>query len=272
MGKFKLVALDMDGTTYANLGNYIEPNVDVINNVIRKGVKVVFVTGRPVLAKVNKFEIYDFDKQEALVAGFNGALIYDLKNDKVIDANPIPKDIVKKAFDLISSGKFADQEIWAYSTDMSKCFVSKPIELSKGLFFETNFFEGNLMVFNEDIATNCYKLLIFNVVPSFVEELRNLGLEVAWHPESLGGEVTLKGINKKYAVEFLKNYYAIEIDEILAMGDGANDIPMLEYAGLSIAPANANDEVKKHAKVVSKFTHLEGSVAKELKNYVLGDN
>jgi hydroxymethylpyrimidine pyrophosphatase-like HAD family hydrolase len=46
-------------------------------------------------------------------------------------------------------------------------------------------------------------------------------------------------------------YYHISTDEIMAFGDAANDISMLEYANIGIAMGNASDEVKKHADFVT---------------------
>ena len=57
-------------------------------------------------------------------------------------------------------------------------------------------------------------------------------------------EVLKKGVNKAYGLEKLAQRLNINRNEIAAIGDAANDIEMLQYAGLAIAMGNATEEVK----------------------------
>ncbi|AUB31216.1 Cof-type HAD-IIB family hydrolase [Spiroplasma floricola] len=270
---YKILALDMDGTTFKALDDIVMENVEPINQAIKKGIKVVFVTGRPIHTKINRLELFDFSNDGAIFVAFNGALIYDLKNKQVVDANPIDKQTVLKAFELLkTSEEFKEIELWAYTVDDTLSYINRPIKGSKVLEHETHFFDYEPVVFTSDMEMlDCHKILVMNTNIKFVKELRNLGLEVSWTEGSLAGEVTKKGINKKYALEFLSKKFSINKSEILAMGDGANDLPMFEYAGLSIAPANAHQEIKDKATVVSEYTNLEGAVAKAINKYILGE-
>ncbi|ARU92160.1 HAD family hydrolase [Spiroplasma clarkii] len=266
--KIKLIALDMDGTAYASLGNYVEENIAPINEAIENDIKVIFVTGRPVHAKWNRFEIYNFDENEAIVAGFNGALIYDIMNEKILDAVTIPKAIVEAAFQAIF--QYPEAELWGYGQDFKRSFINKPISASKELVHESTFFDGEVLVVKPgDELDDCFKLIMFSGNTTLVQTLRDLGLEVAWNPETFSAEINLKGINKAHALDFLANYYQIDASEMMAIGDAANDIPMLKYAGLSIAPANAIEKVKKLVDEVSPHTNVEGAVAKAIYKHVL---
>lgn len=46
-------------------------------------------------------------------------------------------------------------------------------------------------------------------------------------------------------MEKLGEYYCIKREEMIAVGDQTNDLPMIEYAGLGVAMGNAVDDVKK---------------------------
>ncbi|WP_338985347.1 Cof-type HAD-IIB family hydrolase [Spiroplasma endosymbiont of Diplazon laetatorius] len=270
---YKILALDMDGTTFKSLDDIVMENVEPINQAIKKGTKVVFVTGRPIHTKLNRLELFDFSNDGAIFAAFNGALICDLKSKKAIDANPIDKETALKAFELLNSDEdFKDVELWAYTVDDTLSYINKPVSEAKVLKHETNFFDYEPVIFTPDMEMlDCHKILTMNTNTKFVNKLRELGLEVSWTEGSSTGEVTKKGINKKYALEFLSKKFSIDKEEILAMGDGANDVPMFEYAGLSIAPANSHDEIKAKAKEVSEYTNLEGAVAKAIYKYILGE-
>ncbi|WP_339034424.1 HAD family hydrolase [Spiroplasma endosymbiont of Cantharis rufa] len=270
---YKILALDMDGTTFKSLDDIVMENVEPINQAIEKNIKVVFVTGRPIHTKLNRLELFNFKNDGAIFAAFNGALIYDLKENKAIDANPIDKKTALKAFEILKTDKdFNEIELWAYTVNDKLSYINMPIEKGKVLKHETHFFDYEPVVYNSSMEMlDCHKILTMNTNKKYVEKLREIGLEVSWTEGSLAGEVTKKGINKKYALEFLSKKFSIKKEEILAMGDGANDVPMFKFAGLSIAPANAHDEIKAKATEVSQYTNLEGAVAKAIKKYILGE-
>jgi Cof subfamily protein (haloacid dehalogenase superfamily) len=69
--------------------------------------------------------------------------------------------------------------------------------------------------------------------------------------------------NKALGLEALAQAYHISWPEIAAFGDAANDIPMLQKAGLGIAMANAPDAVKQAAHRISCWTNNDNGVAKE---------
>jgi len=71
--------------------------------------------------------------------------------------------------------------------------------------------------------------------------------------------------DKGVALRKLSEYYKIPEEQIIAMGDGHNDIDMLEYAGISAVPANAKDEVKRVADVVLKWDNNNAAVGNFLK-------
>ena len=62
--------------------------------------------------------------------------------------------------------------------------------------------------------------------------------------------------------------YAIKQDEVMAIGDGENDVEMLSFAGLGIAMENAREDVKEVANVVTNSNNEDG-VAKAIEKYIL---
>jgi hydroxymethylpyrimidine pyrophosphatase-like HAD family hydrolase len=74
--------------------------------------------------------------------------------------------------------------------------------------------------------------------------------------------------NKAVAVEWLCQKVGTTLEHAITLGDGLNDLEMLQQAGLGIAMANAVTEAKQAANVVSRFTNHESAVAKELQRLV----
>lgn len=73
---------------------------------------------------------------------------------------------------------------------------------------------------------------------------------------------------KGKALAFLASHFGIKREEIMAVGDGYNDLDMLEYAGLGVVVANARDEIKKMAGYVTAASYGDG-VVEALERFVL---
>lgn len=64
--------------------------------------------------------------------------------------------------------------------------------------------------------------------------------------------------SKSDALRQLEKYFQVDREEILAFGDGCNDVDMLEYAGLGVAMENADPAVKAAADLVTVSNDDEG--------------
>ncbi len=77
-----------------------------------------------------------------------------------------------------------------------------------------------------------------------------------WHPAFT--DIVATGISKALGMEAICGHFGIRRDETLAIGDGANDVEMLQWAGIGVAMGNASDEVKRHADMVTTDVDHEG--------------
>lgn len=69
-------------------------------------------------------------------------------------------------------------------------------------------------------------------------------------------------------LEKIAKYYNIERNEVMAIGDWDNDIPMIEYAGFGVAMGNASDGLKERADFITK-SNEENGVAYALQKFIL---
>jgi len=74
--------------------------------------------------------------------------------------------------------------------------------------------------------------------------------------------------NKGSAIEYVAKYLGFESKDIIAFGDGHNDIEMLEYAGLGIAMANAHYSLKEVADIILEDTNKENGIEKFLDKFL----
>lgn len=87
-----------------------------------------------------------------------------------------------------------------------------------------------------------------------------------WHP--LFADINVAGTSKAAGLSLFADYYKIEPLEIMACGDGGNDIPMLKAAGIGVAMGNASEQVKSVADFVTDTVDDNG-LCKVLKRFGL---
>lgn len=93
------------------------------------------------------------------------------------------------------------------------------------------------------------------------------GIIDAFYSEDYFLEVVPYGVAKDNSLRELLGKLDITEDELIACGDGMNDIPMLKIAGLSAVMGNAYPEVKKYADYIAP-TNDESGVADIIKRYI----
>ena len=71
-------------------------------------------------------------------------------------------------------------------------------------------------------------------------------------------DVIPAGGSKAKGIEAVLKHIGRSKDEVVAFGDGLNDVEMLSYVGLGIAMGNANDEVKSYANHVTSSVDEKG--------------
>ena len=84
-------------------------------------------------------------------------------------------------------------------------------------------------------------------------------------------DIMCKNATKKNAIKMLADYLCIKQSEIIAIGDGGNDIPMFEVSGLKNAMQNSIDIVKEKADYITSSNN-ESGVAKAIKKFIFNEN
>ena len=71
-------------------------------------------------------------------------------------------------------------------------------------------------------------------------------------------ELVPKGIDKAQSLSVLLKEIGLTKDEMIAIGDGFNDLSMIQYAGLGIAMENAQPVVKENADFITRSNSEDG--------------
>ena len=255
--KIKLIATDLDGTLLNSNKEISQYNQKIIKKLINEyNINFILSSGRPYEGVKSYNKILENNNYSII---FNGASIVD-NSGKVIYKQTVEENYAKTIIKL--SEKY---DVCVHVYDNGKYIVSKEdfpiksyvqkeqtIDPIIGLEnIETYRFDKMLILGKRDILNELYKEISENtdVHSSFSGDL------------SL--EITSKIGNKGKSLEWICNNKGINPDNIIAFGDNYNDIEMIEYAGIGVAMANAEEELKQKANYIA-LSNEENGVGKFL--------
>jgi Cof subfamily protein (haloacid dehalogenase superfamily) len=258
----RLVASDLDGTLLGPEASVSDRTRAALARVRQAGIVVVLVTGRPPRA-VRAIAARAGVGGLAICA--NGALIYDLDADKVATSSPLPAAVGAR---LVSELREALPGV-VFASEDERGFQREDAWAHVGLFEADEVVRGDPL---DLVAEPVTKLLVRHPELRFselVDRIRALAGDeavVTWSAVGLA-EISAAGVTKAYALDWGCRRHGIAASEVVAFGDMPNDLPMLAWAGHSVAVANAPPEVRAAAAEVTA-SNVEDGVAIVLERLV----
>ena len=272
--KIKLIGLDLDGTLLTSDKQMTPYTKSVLEKAMAQGVEVLVATGRPISA-VPK-EILEIPGMKYALTS-NSARVLNLETNEVIQASMLPMETAEQFLDILDHYD-AIQEIFI---DGIAYVRSKELDRVYDYFLNPSMAEYvfNTRVHVEDIRQILHKKqspvdkvhgMFKNAedMQAAYEEMKDIeGVVIA---SSIGNnwEINKEGTDKGKGLLRLGEMLGIKREEIMACGDGMNDLEMLKAVGFAVAMENGVDEVKEVADYVT-VTNDEDGVAKAIEKFVL---
>lgn len=271
MIRYRYLALDLDGTLTNGDKDVSIKNRSYIKKAIDYGVKIILASGRPVIGIKNVAMKLNLCKEGGYIIAYNGGQIIDCLTDKDIFKKCIP---FRFYHDICSIGKQYHVFSLNYKYDSVIC------EDIASKYVQKEAYNNSIPLIKVDNLENeINEPVVKFMVVGEPDELKKaygylkekIGDELnIFFSEPYFMEITPVGIEKASALEYLMNYLGGSSDELMACGDGLNDIPMLQYAGLSAAMGNASEKVKEQADYVVS-TNEDDGVAEAIEKYILNN-
>ena len=238
----RLLACDLDGTVAGYDGQIPDISIDAITRARRQGILVVIATGRLLFAIetfLDRLQVTDepvITGQGALIVQRNGLVLRRLTLDPAIahEAAEIATRLGAGMAYFDESDIVVDRYVYPqaqYQAWFGGHATFDPDALSK--------LDGRLIKFmaiHPDLEA----------IPNLVTALRQAvgdraDITRSWHHFVEG---TTPGADKGAALAWLCARLDIDRSEVIAIGDGGNDVTMLKWAGFSAAPADASAEAR----------------------------
>lgn len=250
--KYKLIIADFDGTL-GNIPDYIHPDtVQAIKEYQRMGGIFSIVTGRSYSSISAICEKYGI---KCVVASFQGSHVVDLNTNKVLLDCGIKSS---RAVEMLVDLKSLDFPLSVWSNDVlyyeqenpyTKLYADK---LSGKKFLKIQDF-SQIEKHTTHPINKINLLAVPEKVSSVVEFLQaRYGDDVIVNSGAKSLiEIIDAEYNKGYAVKKIAEYFNMELDKVLTVGDSTNDLKLLDGEWHGVAVGDAEEQLKKIAKEIT---------------------
>lgn len=265
MSTIKIIAIDQDGTLLNDDGSVSERNVQAVKTAVSRNIKVIIATGKTrgsavrVMARLG-IQAPGVFTQGLVICNADGSIRYEQALDR------------ETAVQLI---QFAESHNLPQSAYCGLRILTPRADVYQTILHE-KYHEpapvvvGSLLDIIDDIRINKLLLADEETPLETRQALKDLVGEKATVTQGVPEyqEVLPPGASKGRGVQMLLDDLGINTADMLAIGDGENDLEMLEMAGVGVAMGNAGTAVKAVADFITSDNNHDG-VAEAIEKFAL---
>ena len=258
----KLIAMDLDGTLNNDEKRITEKTKAALMAAQNRGIRLALASARPSPGLFKERDILHLQEFGGILMSYNGGRIVDAATGSTLFETAMDLGQTKQVLRFLETlpvTPILDDGKQFYVTDKTAYKVDYECRNNNMVCSEV----GNLADF---LGFSPIKILM-SVQP---EELPSVQKQIAdFLPPELTVvqtaafylEVIPKRINKGQGIRDICAALGMQPEQVIAFGDAANDIPMLETAGVGVAMGNASEAVKAKADFVTLSNNDDGIAA-----------
>lgn len=271
------IILDIDGTLL-NDDKKISPETKkALITAQQNGVKLILASGRPTTGMHLYAEQLEMKKYHGLLVSYNGAKVVDCQTKEELFNQTLTIAEGKAVLEHMKQFEvkvMIDKDDYMYVNNVYDCYIPYKGEEINIIQYESS--GGNFKLCEkEDLAAFLdYRInkILTAGDPDYMQ--KNYQAMMAPFKNTLNCvftadfyfEFTAKNIDKAKALDTVLTPMGIHAENIIAFGDGHNDITMVKYAGTGIAMDNAVPELKAVANSITLSNNKDG-IAHVLNNF-----
>jgi len=261
--KMKTIFLDIDGTLVADKGTVPESAIVAIKEAQKNNHKVILCTGRAMA------EIY----QPILDIGFDGIIAcggnYVETRGEILFERAFSRHELEELYTYFYSHKipfYAEANSGIYTSIGCMDFlgnlanqIESPSTKESIEHFMSHLIDGADLYRND---VNKISFLGSNHPYNEIDQHFNSKYELFDLVVPLfgknSGEISIKGTDKVTGIKMIMDHYQCDHEHTIAVGDGNNDISMLNYVEVGVAMGNATDRLKSIATHITDDVNDDG--------------
>lgn len=269
MCEIKLIAFDLDGTLLDSQRGLSERNAAALQRAVEHGVQIVVASGR-YYASIPQ-ELRENPNIRYYIC-INGAVVFDMEQGIALHREELPLAVGQAMYDALEARDavydcYQDDTAWmdethyaqidAYAHDpgMRELMLRRnPVKQFRQVLIERGRPLQKIMAFFKDGPTR--DRAVAELAPQFPELSMTVSLDY-------NIEINSAAAHKGSALKALVERLGLGAENVMAFGDGTNDITMIEYAGTGVVMENGAPECKAIADQIAPH-HNEDGVAQVL--------
>lgn len=258
---YEVLVLDVDGTLMRTDKVISQRTIDAVVDIQRRGIKVAIASGRSTAGIRKTAEKIRLDEFGGYIVSYNGACISNCRTGEIVYNINLPDGIVQDIYEFSKQEKtgimtYHDNDIIAEND------ADQYIQIdAKGCGISIHVVED----FGKEVTYPVNKCLLTGD-PDYMEGVEKRaakqfdGRLSVYRSEDFYVEMMPLGIDKAYGLSKLLKRLGYSRSQMICCGDGFNDISMIQYAGLGVAMANADEAVRKAADYIAPHCDEDGLV------------
>lgn len=267
----RLLFLDLDGTLLNDAKQITAGNKQALKQLLERGHGIIITTGRPLQSAMKQAHALGLDQPGCYLIAYNGALIYDWGTKQQIFSETMSLSNAIRIFEVVNTyhvhvQTYEEQNVLVEPNcdDEAVRRYCQLIDMSYRVIADVH----------TDLTNPPVKCLAID----FNEQIKLLKIQ-HWIQENMAQEldaffscpyyleIVPIGMSKGKAVQMLCQILNVPIRNAIAVGDAANDLSMIEAAGIGVAMANGTDEVKASANYITQQDNNHDGVAEVVARY-----
>ena len=264
---YKILALDIDGTL-TNSAKEVTPKVkNALFELYKRDIPILLVSGRPTEGILPIAKEIELEENNGYILAFNGGKIINAATKEVIYQKSVPGEYVQEICDFA-----LDNDLAVLTYKNGDIITNKPEDEYVQIEARINKLKA---VKVDNVASEAPeapdKFLIVGAPEVIGDKLPIMqkkfeGRLNIFCSEPYFMEIVPLGIDKAQSLELLLSKLGLTREELMACGDGGNDVTMVNYAGMGVAMANACKAVLEVADFVTTSNDEDG-VAVAIEKY-----
>ena len=262
-----LVAIDLDGTLLNSSKEITETTAAILRDARRmRDVHIVLASARPPRTVMPFYNLLDLDTP---MINYNGALVYDPPSRRVLVHRPIPMRTARR---IVALAQEVYPQVIVSAEVMDRWFTNKISEeylTATALTYRPDVIGPVQQWLTEPVT----KLLLLGSAGKLVKVAKAVQKELLHQVTIVQTEgyllqIMYPTVSKAQGLRVVAGELGVNREEVMAIGDNANDVSMLRWAGIGVAMANAAPSALAAADYVTDHHDADGA-AKAIRRIIL---
>lgn len=256
--EISLVITDMDKTFLNDKSEISDRNMETVKWLKANNIKFAIATGRSKHSLEGFMKKYDLSEYVDYMINMNGVSLYDVHLKKSYNFGYVEENIIIELYK-----EFSKYDV-AFAVHEGNTLICSKITRYTDIECEVNNYKAVEVQNFEKVINKPYpKLMLIGDKPilDYIhgELAKRKGMDFNFFKSyDFFLEIVKKDVSKGNALVKLCRMKGIDINGVAAFGDNLNDLDMIRYAGIGVAVSNAHEDIKLHARFITKSNEEDG--------------